>query len=134
MSRRRDRRLAVEVLYAADVRDARPQAILTERSSDEADVHDYAEHLVAEVERRRDEIDALLVKQAPGWPPERMSVVDRNVLRVALLELLEGENPDAVVIDEAVELAKTFSGQDAARFVNGVLSGVARARRGEAEE
>jgi N utilization substance protein B len=61
-----------------------------------------------------------------------MSAVDRNVLRIGVLELLERDTPPAVVMDEAVELAKRFSGEDAGRFVNGVLSGVFRELSAEA--
>ena len=84
----------------------------------------YANHLVSAVEARRGEIDALLTAHATGWRPERMSPVDRNVLRVAVLELLEGDVPPAAAIDEAVEIAKNLSGDEAGRFVNGVLGGV----------
>lgn len=124
MSRRRARRAAVEVLYAADVRGCPPDSLAAERT----DLETYGAHLVQQVWTRRSEIDDLLARCSSNWTPERMSAVDRNVLRVGALELLEGKTPDAVVIDEAVELAKTFSGQDAARFVNGVLAGVVRDR------
>lgn len=74
-----------------------------------------------------DEIDALLETAADNWRLSRMAVVDRTVLRLGTYELLAGAAPPAVVIDEAIELARTFSGEEAARFVNGVLDGVKRA-------
>jgi N utilization substance protein B len=73
------------------------------------------------------EIDALLETAADNWRLSRMAVVDRTVLRLGVYELLAGAAPPAVVIDEAIELARTFSGEEAARFVNGVLDGVKRA-------
>jgi N utilization substance protein B len=127
-SRHAARVAAVEILYAADVRGA-PAAQLA--AEDEA-LPDYAVHLVGTVSERRDEIDVLLTRHAVGWRPDRMSPVDRNVLRIAVLELLEGDVPPAAVIDEAVEIAKNLSGEEAGRFVNGVLGGVLAARATDA--
>lgn len=90
----------------------------------------YAESLVRVVGRRGAEIDRLLDAAASGWRVERMPVVDRQVLRLAVGELLEHpEVPVAVVLDEAVELAKSYSTADSGRFVNGVLSSLARQLR-----
>ena len=83
--------------------------------------------LVEGVEDQRDEIDALLTDHARGWTLERMPVIDRTVLRIATYELLDRpEVPTAVVIDEAVELAKRFSTDDSGRFVNGMLSAITK--------
>lgn len=120
MSRRADRRAAVELLYAADVR-AEPVASLVASAEGLAD---YAVHLALGVAGREREIDAVLARRARGWTVDRMSTVDRNVLRVGVFELFEGVTPPAAVINEAVELAKVFSGEEAARFVNGVLGAV----------
>lgn len=125
MSRRAARVAAVELLYAADVRDV-PASEL----ADEADDLDpYTRHLVSGVCERRDELDALLGEHAHGWRPERMSLVDRNVLRVAALELIESDVPPAALIDEAVEISKRLSGDEAGRFVNGVLAGILASRQ-----
>ena len=70
------------------------------------------------------ELDALVAAQAKNWRLERMAVIDRAILRLAACELRAGKTPPKVVLDEAVELAKTFSSQDAASFVNGVLDAV----------
>lgn len=120
MSRRAARLLAVEILYAADVRQEPAAVLLAEH--DDADP--YCSELVAGVERRKLEIDGLIGSHARGWTTERMSPVDRNVMRVAVLEILEGDVPAAVAIDEAVEIGKRFSGEEAGRFVNGVLEAV----------
>ena len=86
--------------------------------------------LVTGVEEHRARIDELIVQFAKGWSLERMPVVDRTVLRLATFELLERpEVPVAVVLDEAVELAKHFSTDDSGRFVNGVLAAIARTVR-----
>ena len=121
-SRHAARVAAVETLYAADVRGV-PASELAE------DLPEYATHLVSGVESRRPEIDELLTAHATGWRPERMSPVDRNVLRIAVLELLEGDVPPAAAIDEAVEIAKSLSGEEAGRFVNGVLGGILAERQ-----
>ncbi len=77
-------------------------------------------------ERHRSEVDERIGRASVGWPIDRMAVVDRLVLRLAVAELLDPEGPPvAVVIDEAVELAKTYSTDESGGFVNGVLSSVA---------
>ena len=92
----------------------------------------YASQLVSGVERRAGEVDGLLGRHAMGWTVERMPMVDRCVLRIAAYELLEElDVPVAVVLDEAVELAKTYSTEDSGRYVNGVLSAVAGEVRGD---
>jgi N utilization substance protein B len=86
----------------------------------------YTVQLVTGVETRDEEVVALLGRHATGWTVERMPVVDRCVLRIAAYELLgEPDVPVAVVLDEAVELAKQYSTKDSGRYVNGVLSGLA---------
>jgi N utilization substance protein B len=78
------------------------------------------------VEARRADLDAVIAAHARGWTMERMPTIDRNVLRIAAYELAERPDvPVAVVIDEAVELAKRFSTDDSGRFVNGVLAAIA---------
>lgn len=120
MSRRAARVAAVEILYAADVREVDVNAVREERR----DCDPYTDLLVGEVMRRRAELDDIIGRHSVAWRVDRMSVVDRNVLRVAVLELLLGDVPAAAVIDEALEIAKRFSGEEAVRFVNGVLGGV----------
>lgn len=120
MSRRAARLAAVEILYGADVRGTDPAEVLEDREDADA----FCRQLVESVSLRRDQIDRLIGSHARNWSPERMSVVDRNVLRVGTAELLDGEVPAPAVIDEAVEIAKHFSGAEAGRFVNGVLDAV----------
>lgn len=85
----------------------------------------FAKELVLGVARHRSQLDALLTEHARNWRLERMACVDRNVLRLGAYELAHGDAPVAVVIDEAVELARRFGGERSPGFVNGVLDAVA---------
>jgi N utilization substance protein B len=88
---------------------------------------DYARRLVAGASEHLDEVDQLIREQAEHWRLERMSAVDRNVLRLAVYELLyEVDVPKLVVLDEAIELAKRFGSEQSGRFVNGLLDGLLR--------
>ena len=87
----------------------------------------FAGQLVAATAEHRARTDELIEAASVGWPIDRLAVVDRLVLRLAVAELLDPDGPPvAVVLDEAVELAKTYSTDDSGRFVNGVLSTIAR--------
>ncbi len=122
-ARRRARERALELLYEAETKDLSPTQLLAELP---VAPEEYASQLVLGVERRAEEVNCLLGRHATGWTVERMPMVDRCVLRMAAYELLdELEVPVAVVLDEAVELAKTYSTEDSGRYVNGVLSAVA---------
>jgi N utilization substance protein B len=87
----------------------------------------FAEHLVRGVVRRLEELDGLIRAGSTNWRLERMAAVDRNVLRIALFELLdEPDTPAAVILDEAIELAKLFGGEESGAFVNGLADGIRR--------
>jgi N utilization substance protein B len=95
----------------------------------EPPINDYTIALVEGVQDHRERIDEILARYAEGWTVDRMPDVDRAVLRLAVYELLwRADVPDAVAIDEAVELAKTLSTDESPRFVNGVLAQVLRDR------
>ena len=129
-ARSKARKRAVDLLYEADVRAADPRELLAERLA-QADppVPDYAVELVEGVTGNRERIDRVLGEHSEGWTVDRMPPVDRAVLRLALYELMLREDvPDAVAIDEAVELAKSLSTDESPRFVNGVLGRVLRER------
>jgi len=129
-ARSKARKRAVDLLYESDLRGSDPVRMLGERLA-QADppVPEYAVELVEGVARHRGRIDEVLGEHAEGWSVERMPPVDRAVLRLALYELLWRDDvPDAVVIDEAVELAKSLSTDESPRFVNGVLGRVLRER------
>ncbi|MFD7654895.1 transcription antitermination factor NusB [Actinosynnema sp. NPDC059797] len=127
-ARSKARKRAVDVLYEADVRGVDPVTLIAERvgSTDVPPVNDYTVSLVEGVAAHRARIDDLISEHSEGWTLQRMPAVDRAVLRVGLYELLwAGDVPDAVAIDEAVELAKGLSTDDSPRFVNGVLGRIA---------
>ena len=143
------RRLALDVLYEAEIRDSLPLEAFELRNSygwvvatsaDEEKAPDpaadaavpseeavaYARYLVSGVQEHHAEIDELIDRYADRWTIERMPMVDRNVVRMAAFELLWSEDvPVAVAINEAVELAKAFSTDDSGRFVNGLLGRIA---------
>ncbi|MGH7249552.1 MAG: transcription antitermination factor NusB [Minisyncoccia bacterium] len=83
--------------------------------------------LIEEVLKRRAVIDEIIEKAAPDWPIDKISIVDRNILRIGMTELLFGDRkevPPKVAINEAIELAKTFGGENSSKFINGVLGAV----------
>ena len=121
--RHQARERALTLLYEAELKDSTPSAVVSDllMAPD-----DYTTSLVATVESRGPEIDAMIGDAAIGWDLERMAVVDRNVLRLAVAELLDRpEVPTAVILNEAVELATAYSTDDSGRFVNGVLATLA---------
>jgi N utilization substance protein B len=132
--RRKSRELALQLLYQNDLAGTEPAEMF--RRTEEyvearPDVQAYAARLVEGTLARRDELDAKLSERSEHWRLGRMAAVDRNLLRLALYELLyENDTPDAVVIDEAVEIAKKFSTPSSGPFVNGVLDGIRRATYG----
>jgi len=94
------------------------------------DAFSYSRALVEGAIDHRDEIDGLISEQADNWRLERMPAVDRNILRLAVYELLYEEDiPKLVIVDEAIELAKKFSTDQSSRFVNGLLDGLLKSRK-----
>ncbi|MEJ2857265.1 MULTISPECIES: transcription antitermination factor NusB [unclassified Saccharothrix] len=127
-ARSKARKRAVDVLFEADARGIDPVTLLAERvgSPDVPPINDYTVGLVEGITAHRSRIDDLISEHSEGWTLQRMPGVDRAVLRVGLYELLwAADVPDAVAIDEAVELAKQLSTDDSPRFVNGVLGRIA---------
>jgi N utilization substance protein B len=123
MRRTDQRRAAVVALYQRDVT-GRPTAEVLA-----AGATDFTCELVAGVEANQEELDAEIERRAKGWTLDRIAPVERNILRVALHELLHREDvPDEVAIDEAVEAAKELCSADAPGFVNGILGTVVRER------
>ena len=95
---------------------------------------DFVRDLVRGVLKHQKKIDEIIGSTAPEWPIEQVTIVDRNVLRIGIYELLWGnrdEVPPKVAINEAIELAKTFSGQTSGKFVNGVLGTVYKQLEGD---
>ncbi len=129
-ARRKARKRALDVLFEADLRDKSPTAVLTDyvaRLERPLPGHlDYAIGLVNGVAAHLDRIDELIASYAEGWTIDRMPVVDRNLARIAVYELLYvDEIDDAVAITEAVELARQISTDDSPRFLNGLIGRIA---------
>lgn len=124
--RRRARRTALQVLYEVDCTGHRPGIALDYRQAEEkyaAETLAFLYWLVSGVIRYRADLDALIGRYAPEWPVGKLAIVDRNVLRLSIFELSspDADAPPKVVINEAVELAKTFGSDSSPRFINGVL-------------
>lgn len=137
----RARALALQMLYAREMREADGrsggQAVgavtredayvgVLQLSGVSPKVQEHALALADDTARRRGELDTHITRAAEHWRMERLAVVDRVILRLGVLELLEGRTPPKVVLDEAVRLARWFSGPKSPGFVNGVLDRVAR--------
>lgn len=127
------RQRALELLYQADLLEQPIATVLARELNDPQRPRPdgYTIELVSGVDRRREEVDGRIEAAAERWTLDRMPLVDRNLLRLATYELLaSGDVPTAVVLDEAIELAKRLSTEDSSRFVNGVLGRIAREVRG----
>jgi len=121
------RRLAIDILYEADVTKREPGAVLEQHRELDRAVPSYTETLVHGVAQHSAEIDLLLGEHAEGWAVHRMAPVDRTILRVACYEILHrDEVPVAVAIDEAVQAAKRLGQDESKGFVNGILGRIAR--------
>ena len=137
--RRRAREAALQMLYQGEVgRTGAYEAIATywpSRTDEEAlpdSAREFANGIVRGTMSRTAEIDQLLAAHAQNWRVERMAVLDRLVLRMAVYELMEDpKTPAKVVINEAIELARAYSGEEAVGFVNGVLDAVRKELRRE---
>jgi transcription antitermination protein NusB len=131
-SRRTSRHRAAQVLYQCDMRELDANQALTafyeslySEENDERPENDpFLELLVRGTLGKKAEIDERITKYSERWRIERMPAVDRNILRMAIYEMLEGETPPAVVIDEAIELGRRFSGEESTPFINGILDSV----------
>lgn len=125
------RTLVVQTLYEWDVRGedvSQAPAILAYNFGEFApDFNDeeFAGHLIDGVLSHRNEIDALIVQYAPEWPLSNITIIDRNVLRLGIYEMMyDADIPARVAINESIELAKAYGGPSSSRFVNGVLGSI----------
>jgi N utilization substance protein B len=131
-SRRKSRRHALQILFQLDLT---PQpveqairafydSLYPELEPSRPEPDPFAEKLVRGVQERRKEIDELIERHAHNWRLERMPVVDRNVMRLAIFEMMGLRTAPAIAINEALELARKFSGEESVPFINGVLDAV----------
>jgi len=129
--RRRSRECALQLLFQLDLTGEKAQDVFASfwaAQPSASEIQEFAERLVLGVSAHRRGLDGVLAGSSENWRIDRMAVVDRNVLRMAVYELFfEPDTPPAVVIDEAVEVAKRFGGDESGAFINGVLDAVRRA-------
>ena len=135
--RRRGREYALQLLFQMDLSGGSPEDLFPdfwEGLEVPGLVREFAERLVLGTWNESDRLDEEIGLAAVNWRLERMAAVDRNILRLAVYEILyQQEVPEIVVLDEAIELAKRFGSEDSSRFVNGLLDGFVRrqARTGD---
>ncbi len=130
-TRRKSRELVLQMLFQADMgrqsSDDVRKTFWRERDNVESDVRGFAEDLFRVATDRTDEIDKLIENHAEHWRMDRMAAVDRNILRCAVAEFLGfSDTPRAVVINEALEIARRFSSPESVQFINGVLDSVGK--------
>jgi len=131
-TRRRARELALQLLYQHELTREPIEGLKTgfeDWQSAPEPARRFASQLADGTLAHLEEIDEALRRQTAHWRLERLAAVDKNILRLAMYELLyDSETPPAVVLDEAIEIAKRFGAEDSARFVNGVLDGFLKTR------
>lgn len=127
--RRKARTIALQALYEFDCAGHDPVLCvlrLVQEKSLPDDVTSFARELVSGVLENKEDLDALIQRFAPNFPVEQLSVIDRNILRIATFEIVinKGGAPAKVAINEAVELAKTFGSKNSSKLINGVLGSI----------
>jgi N utilization substance protein B len=131
MKRRKAREHALQILFQLDIRKEKPSATVlkhfwAEYNPDD-EVKAFAEEIVKGTYKHFEKINSLIIQCAKNWSLDRMAVVDRNVLRMAVYEILyRMDIPTSVTINEAIEIAKKYGTDDSGAFVNGILDSVAR--------
>ena len=121
-ARRKARKRALDFLYEADIRSASAIELVGTREESELSERDYVMELLVGVETNKVKIDELITTYAQGWDMDRMPAIDRNILRIALFEILfKDDLDDQVAASEAVEIATELSTEDSAKYINGVL-------------
>jgi N utilization substance protein B len=126
--RHKARILALQALYEVDSVARNPESAIARLLAETAiapDISEFSRELVVGTVKNRDEIDRHIVKYAPAYPVEQLAIIDRNILRLAIFEILfDNRVPVKVIVNEAVELAKSFGSGSSAKFINGVLGSV----------
>ncbi|MBC8282451.1 MAG: transcription antitermination factor NusB [Nitrospinae bacterium] len=123
--RRAARELALKFLYQTEFNPESPDSELVafcERANASEEILNFTQALIRKLLLHEKEVDALLKKISSNWPPDRMAVIDKNILRLGICELLfDSTTPPKVVINEAVEIAKKFGTEESPDFINGIL-------------
>lgn len=121
-ARRKARKRALDFLYEADIRGEKALDLLSLRPAEELSQGEYVSEILTAVSNHLEKVDELITTYAQGWDMDRMPALDRNILRIALVEILwiDGVD-DQVAVSEAVEIATELSTEDSAKYINGVL-------------
>ena len=121
-ARRKARKRALDFLYEADIRSGNAIDLLGTRRESDLSENDYVMELLVGVSNNKEKIDELITTYAQGWDMDRMPAIDRNILRIALFEILfKNDLDDQVAASEAVEMASELSTEESAKYINGVL-------------
>jgi N utilization substance protein B len=137
LERTRARRQALQILYQSEITGQSVADILAGRSynAEDGEPSEYCRALALGTETHQEAIDSEIEATSQHWSLMRMPFVDRNILRLAVFEIVfEDEVPHSVAINEAVEMAKVYGGDDSSKFVNGVLGRIAELHAGDASE
>jgi N utilization substance protein B len=131
MKRRKAREHALQILFQLDIKKEKPSSVVLKHYWAEYEPDDeikaFAEEIVKGAYKHLSEINKLIHRCAKNWTLDRMAVVDRNVLRMAVYEILYRKDiPTSVTINEAIEIAKRYGTEESGSFVNGILDSVAR--------
>lgn len=135
-ARSKARKQTLDILYEADIRGTQPLDILavrdvTEEGPDTRPIREYTRELITGVTDNRRKIDELIATYAQGWDMDRLPAVDRNIMRLALFEILWLPSlDDAIAIDEALTLAKELSTDESSAYIHGVLARIASLKDG----
>ena len=130
-TRRKSRELAMQMLFQGDLGKQKPEEVESlfwgSREDVDEETKGFADDIHRVATQREDEVDALIQKHAQNWRLERMPVVDRNLLRAAIAEMLGyPKTPTAVIINETLEIARRYAAPESINFLNGVLDAVGR--------
>ena len=135
-ARSKARKQSLDILYEADIRGTLPLDILavrdiTEEGPDARPIREYTREIITGVSQHRRKIDELIATYAQGWDMDRLPAVDRNIMRLALFEILwSPQLDDAIAIDEALSLAKELSTDESAGYIHGVLGRISSLKDG----
>jgi transcription antitermination protein NusB len=129
-TRRRAREVALQVLYEEDIHPLRELEVanvfLAKRMLHNKPLIAFAQAILTGVREYRDDLDAILTRHASNWSVKRMTTIDRNIMRMSTYEMVHGNVPGRVSINEAIELAKRYGSKNSSQFVNGILDRVLR--------
>lgn len=128
-ARSKGRKRALDILYESDIKGVNPRWLVKERTTTTDEIACFASELVEGYGAQAAEIDALIDSHAKNWDLDRLASVDRNILRIAVFEIMHSESrsvPTSVAIDEALELASTLSTDDSPKYIHGILSAIAK--------